>query len=118
MPDQPNGQPADIAVTVDARTLTYRRSDTGPGTLIGDPDLLEAVRATLAAAGPRSVRVIEPNIDYTFSAGRDQPADIAAAMLTAAGGRGELNDAGWDAITDTLGIDTTPTAPTDSPLIY
>jgi hypothetical protein len=115
MPDEPNSQPADIAVTVAARTLTYRRNGAGQTSLTGDPDLLEAVRVTLAAAGPRSVRVIEPNIDYTFSAGRDQPADVAAAMLTAAGGRGELNDAGWDSITDALGIDTTPT---DSPLIY
>jgi hypothetical protein len=57
--------------------------------------------------------VIEPDVDYVFSPGRDTLADVAAAMLATGGGRGRLSDSGWDALAVALGEDAS-----DGPVIH
>ncbi len=99
-----------ITFTADAGTLTYLRTAGGEAAFTGDAGLLAAVQAVLDPAGPGRVRVIQPNVDHVFTPARDTPADIAAAMLCAGAGRGDLCDTGWDALADSL--DLPPTDPT------
>ena len=73
------------------------------GVLVGDPGLCAAIADLL---GPWSrverVRVVQPNVDYEFTAGRDTAADVAAAMLHAGAGRAVLSESSWDALSPAI----------------
>lgn len=106
--------PAVIALTTDRGTVAYTRLErpqpeeptvVAGGLLAGHPDLVAAVRGILTGRDPDRVRVIEPDVDYVFSPGRDTLADVAAAMLATGAGRGRLSDSGWDALSAALGED-------------
>jgi hypothetical protein len=95
-----------ITFTTDTGTVTGAISgDSGGVVLGGDEGLVASVAGILSTDGPDTVRVLEPNVDYRFTPGRDTAADVAAAMLAVgAGRRGRLDDTGLDALTDALGV--------------
>lgn len=119
--------PAVITFITDSGTVAYTALErpqpdepavVAGGLLGGHPELIAAVRQVLAGPGPERVRVIEPDVDYPFSAGRDTLADIAAAMLAVGNGRGRLSDTGWDALTTALGEDRIGEADPDGQVIH
>ncbi|MGD9622257.1 MAG: hypothetical protein AB7G47_19710 [Mycolicibacterium sp.] len=71
------------------------------GILGGDTEMIQRVRAVLAGTADHVV-VVEPNVAYRFSAGRDTLADVAAAMMAAGNGRGELSERGWQILDTAL----------------
>lgn len=73
------------------------------GLLGGDAAMVDRVRAILAGATD-SVMVVEPNVAYRFSIGRDTLADVAAAMMAAGNGRGELSPRGWHLLETALDL--------------
>lgn len=78
------------------------------GILGGDTEMVAHVRGILDGLGPNSVRVIEPNVYYTFTEHRDTVADVAAAMVAVGGGRGQLSDRGLDVLLAALRDDLAP----------
>jgi len=80
------------------------------GILGGDEHMVAHVRNILSGLGPESVCVIEPNVYYAYTAGRDTLADVAAAMVAVGGGRGQLSDRGVDVLLAALGDDLAPPA--------
>lgn len=83
------------------------------GILGGDEQLVAHVRGILSDLGPDSVCVIEPNVYYVFTECRDTVADVAAAMVAAGGGRGQLSDRGRDVLLATVGEVLAPPASLD-----
>lgn len=109
-----NKTPPTLTFTRDGASVAYtpleHPSDdvpgqAGGGLLAGDPNLVALVRTILTGTTPEHVRVAEPNFDYRFTAARDTLADAAAAMLAAGNGRGQLSDAGWDALAQAIAGD-------------
>lgn len=69
------------------------------GVLIGNDDLV--ARVTHYLVPPflvNEVEVLPPGGKYTFTEGRDTPADVAAAIIAAGEGRALLDSNGWDAL--------------------
>lgn len=116
-----------LTFTTDSGAVAYTRLErpqpgepetVAGGLLGGHPDLVAAVRQILTGPEPDRVRVIEPDVDYQFSPGRDSLADVAAALLATGAGRGRLSDNGWEALTAALGEDRLGDSAADSPVIH
>lgn len=64
------------------------------GYIFGPTELVAEVRSVLSDQGPELVH-ISHHYPFEFSAGRDELADVVAALYSTGRGRGVLNDAGW-----------------------
>ncbi|OHU98200.1 hypothetical protein [Mycobacterium talmoniae] len=96
---------ASVAYTRLEQPLADEPGVVGGGLLAGDPALVTVVRRILTGVTPERVCVAEPNVYYQFTAARDTLADVAAAMLAAGSGRGQLSDLGWDVLAQAVGDD-------------
>ncbi|MCH9731950.1 MAG: hypothetical protein K0U84_20125 [Actinomycetia bacterium] len=83
---------------LDRRGSSDGRGGVAGGLIGGEPALVAIVQQILAGNLPTRVRLADPDLDYVFTAGRDTPADVAAAMLAAGNGKGRLSDTGWEAL--------------------
>jgi len=115
--------PAMLTLTADSAAVVYTRLEqpiegepgvVAGGLLGGDPALVAAVQHVLAGGEAEEVCVAQPNLHYRFTAARDTLADVAAAMLVASNGRGQLCDLGWDVLAQVMDDDD----PDDADLIH
>lgn len=76
------------------------------GVLVGNTALVDAIKHVLDVTDPNPITdvVVEhPGVKYTFTEGRDTPADVAAAMIYVGAGRALLDGNGrehLDAVLD------------------
>lgn len=69
------------------------------GVLVGNTALVDAIKHVLDVTDPNPITdviVEHPGVKYTFTEGRDTPADVAAAMIYVGAGRALLDDSGWE----------------------
>lgn len=106
--------PDTFSAHVDGRAIAWSALDTAHildgsdiagGLLMGDEGYTTEIRDVLSDPLTTEVTVVHPGVRYTFSEGRDTPADVAAAMIYVGRGRTILSEMGWEVLNAALSVE-------------